>query len=217
IDRLVRALGDPAWWVRMRSVEALEQIGPTAESPLSVALDDPDPELRIRAAVALERLGVPTRLMDTIEGGEDTPDTHAMLVKFGVAGARELLAEHLHHPAPRVRRAIIAAIREAERRDLGTELVELARADADPGLRADAFDALHALAVREAVPAALDALGDPDERVRASATGLIGDLGGSELAGVILPRSSDREPLVRAAAARALGLIHASGADREFT
>ena len=27
IDRLVRALGDPAWWVRMRSVEALEQIG----------------------------------------------------------------------------------------------------------------------------------------------------------------------------------------------
>ena len=217
IDRLVRALGDPAWWVRMRSVEALEQIGPTAESPLSVALDDPDPEIRIRAAVALERLGVPTRLMDTIERGEDTPDTHAMLVKFGVAGARELLAEHLHHASPRVRRAIIAAIREAERRDLGTELVEVARTDADATLRADAFHALHALAVREAVPAALDALGDADERVRAAATGLIGDLGGSELAAVILPRSSDREPLVRAAAARALGLIHASGADREFT
>ncbi len=58
IDRLVRALGDPAWWVRMRSVEALEQIGAAAEAPLAVALDDPDPEIRIRAAVALERLGV---------------------------------------------------------------------------------------------------------------------------------------------------------------
>ncbi|MDQ3223713.1 MAG: HEAT repeat domain-containing protein, partial [Gemmatimonadota bacterium] len=51
-DRLVRALGDAAWWVRMRSVEALEQIGAGAEGPLLVALDDPDSEIRVRAAVA---------------------------------------------------------------------------------------------------------------------------------------------------------------------
>lgn len=217
IDRLVRALGDPAWWVRMRSVEALEQIGPSAEAPLSVALDDPDPEIRIRAAVALERLGVPGRLVATIERGEGTEDTQAMLVKFGIAGARELLAEHLHHDAPVVRRAVVAAVRQAERRDLDAELVERVREDPDPGLRADALEALHALGIREAVPAALDALGDSDDRVRAAATSLIGDLGGRELAGVILPRSADREPLVRAAAARALGLIHAAGAEREFS
>ena len=73
----MRALGDPAWWVRMRSVEALEQIGPVAESPLLLALDDPDPEIRIRAAVALERLGVPTRLIGRIESGDPgrTPST----------------------------------------------------------------------------------------------------------------------------------------------
>ena len=70
IDRLVRALGDPAWWVRMRSVEALEQIGSVAEGPLLVALDDPDPEIRVRAAVALERLGVPDNLVRMIESGE---------------------------------------------------------------------------------------------------------------------------------------------------
>lgn len=217
IDRLVRALGDPAWWVRMRSVEALEQIGEAAETPLAVALDDPDPEIRIRAAVALERLGVPTRLLAEIDRQSDTPETHAMLAKFGVAGARELLAEHLYHHGARVRRAIVAAIRKADRRDLASELIDRARQDEDALVRAASLETLHALGAREAVPAALDALGDADERVRAEATGLLGDLGGAELAAVIQPRSTDREPLVRAAAARALGLIRATSAERDFT
>src|SRR5262249_10654594 len=113
IDRLVRALGDPAWWVPMRSVEALEQIGPTAEHPREVALGDREPEIRIRAAVALERLGVPARLVSQIEKGEATTETQELLVKFGVAGARELLAEHLHHRSLAVREAMVAAIRDA--------------------------------------------------------------------------------------------------------
>ena len=217
IDRLVRALGDPAWWVRMRSVEALEQIGVSAETPLSVALDDPDPEIRIRAAVALERLGVPSRLVAEIDQQTDTPETHARLTKFGLAGARELLAEHLHHQSPRVRVAIVAAIRQTDRRDLASELIGRARQDEDAAVRAASLETLHALGAREAVPAALDALGDPDERVRAAATGLLGDLGGAELSAVIQPRSTDREPLVRAAAARALGLIKATSAERDFT
>jgi HEAT repeat protein len=216
IDRLVRALGDPAWWVRMRSVEALEQIGPTAETPLIVALDDPDPEIRIRAAVALERLGVPSRLVQIIEAGEATMDTLALLTKFGVAGARELLAELLHHPSSTVRSAVVGAIRKADRKDLTTELIERVEKDTDPGIRAEALDALHALGAQEAVPAALEALGHSDERVRAAATNLIGHLGGSELADVIRPRTIDKEPLVRAAAARALGLVRATGAEEEF-
>jgi len=217
IERLVRALGDPAWWVRMRSVEALEQIGPMAEEPLTVALDDPDPEIRIRAAVALERLGVPARLMGLIERGEETAETDAMLTKFGIAGARELLAEHLQHPSARVRNAVVLAIRDADRKDLVPELIERALQETDSGVRAAILQALHALGAREAVPSALDALGDADERVRAAATSLIGDLGGDGLADVIQPRTTDREPLVRAAAARALGLVHATGAEREFT
>jgi HEAT repeat protein len=217
IDRLVRALGDPAWWVRMRSVEALEQIGPAAETPLTVALDDPDPEIRIRAAVALERMGVPARLVAEIAEGHDTPQMHAMLAKFGVAGARELLAEQLHHQSPLVRRAIVTAVHRADRTDLTQELIERAANDDDPTVRAATLEALTALGAREAVPAALDALGDPDDRVRAASTGLLGELGGAEVAGVIQPRSIDREPLVRAAAARALGLVRAAHAERDFS
>jgi len=217
IDRLVRALGDPAWWVRMRSVEALEQIGAAAEAPLLVALDDPDPEIRIRAAVALERLGVPARLVGLIERGEATGDTEELLVKFGVAGARELLAEQLHHPSAAVRLAVITAIRRAGRSDLGTELVAAAREDTEAEVRALALEALLTLRVKEGVPAALDLLGDDYNAVRAAATRLLGELGGSELAGVIQPRTADRDPQVRAAAARALGLVHATTAEREFT
>lgn len=217
IDRLVRALGDPAWWVRMRSVEALEQIGPSAETPLIVALDDPDPEIRIRAAVALERLGVPGRIVRIIEAGEATADTTALLTKLGIAGARELLAELLHHSNAAVRAAVVGAIRDADRKDLTAELIERAEQDSETAVRARALDALHALGARDAVPAALEALGNADEKVRAAATNLIGNLGGSDLADVIRPRTTDQEPLVRAAAARALGLVHATGAEAEFT
>ena len=107
IDRLVRALGDPAWWVRMRSIEALEQIGSPAEGPLIVALDDADPEIRARASVSLERLGVPENLVRMIEHGSRTDEASETLVKFATAGAGELLSELLRHPAPEVRKAVI--------------------------------------------------------------------------------------------------------------
>ncbi|HEU5153970.1 MAG TPA: HEAT repeat domain-containing protein [Gemmatimonadales bacterium] len=217
IERLVRALGDPAWWVRMRSVEALEQIGPVAESPLLLALDDPDPEIRIRAAVALERLGVPARLISRIESGDLGQDALGTLTKFAVAGAREMLAEHLHHPSAGVRGAVIDAVRVAQRRDLAAELIECARQDPETAVRASALEALHSLGIPESVPAALDCLSDADPKVRAQAMSLLGDLGGQDLADVIRPRSSDPQPLVRAAAARALGLVRARDATEEFT
>jgi HEAT repeat protein len=216
IDRLVRGLGDPAWWVRMRSVEALEQIGTTAEGPLLVALDDPDPEIRIRAAVALERLGVPAGLVAMIERDERVPEVMETLVKFATAGARELLAELLLHPAPVVRAAVVSAIRRAARGDLAPELAQVARGDADPAVRATAFDALRALGAPEAVPHALEGMTEPDERVRSAAITLLGSLGGPEVVQRLRARVADPEPAVRVAAARALGLLRADSATPDF-
>ncbi|MGE5091028.1 MAG: HEAT repeat domain-containing protein [Bacillota bacterium] len=216
IDRLVRALGDPAWWVRMRSVEALEQIGEVAEGPLLVALDDADPEIRSRAAVALERLGVPARLVGMIERGERADEAGSLLVKFAIAGAHELLAELLLHPSPRVRLATVIAIRRAGRRDLAAELTGTATGDADGAIRAEAFEALRVLGLREAVPAALTGMVDASEPARTAAIRLIGELGGTESIPGLRARTSDPEPAVRAAAARALGLLRASTAAPDF-
>ena len=210
IDYLVRALGDPAWWVRMRSVEALEQIGPRAEAPLLLALGDPDPEIRIRAAVALERLGVPGRIISQIADGTARPEARDMLARFGAAGAREFLAEQLHHDSPRVRLAVVDAISIAGRHDLPTELIEAARQDPDGSVRARSLEVLRGFGVKDAVSVALERLGDQEQAVRTAATLLLGDLGDAALAETIRPRATDPEPSVRAAAARALGYIHAT-------
>ena len=216
VERLVRALGDPAWWVRMRSVEALEQVGEQAEGPLLLALDDSDPEIRIRAAGALERLGVPARLIAAIERDENATEATETLARFGNAGARELLADGLAHPAAPVRAAMIEATRRAGRRDLATDLVHVAREDAEASLRASAFDVLRTLGITEGIAAALDRLNDADQRVRTAAMLLVGQLGGPELADQIRPRTADLDPAVRAASATALGLTQARGAGADF-
>ncbi len=216
IDRLVRALGDPAWWVRMRSVEALEQIGSVAEGPLLVALDDPDSEIRVRAAVALERLGVADNLVRMIENGDRVPEASDTLVKFATSGTREVLAELAQHPSPQVREAMVTAAQRAQRRDMVDELLQIASGDSEAPLRALAFRTLRSLSLQEALPAAIGGLSDPDQRVRAAAVGLVGDLGGPEIIGLLRTQTTDPDPTVRAAAARALGTIGAVAAQSDI-
>ena len=216
IDRLVRALGDPAWWVRMRSVEALEHIGSVAEGPLLVALDDPDSEIRVRAAVALERLGVPDNLVRMIESGERVSEASDTLVKFASSGSREFLTELAQHPSPEVRGTVLTAAQRAERRDLMDLILQIASRDSEPPLRALAFRTLGALDLREALPAAIVGLSDPDQQVRAAAVGLVGELGGPEVVGLLRSQTRDPDPTVRAAAAHALGAIGAVAAESDI-
>jgi HEAT repeat protein len=112
-----------------------------------LALDDTDPEIRIRAAVALERLGVPNRIISQIESGTASNEAMEILTKFGLAGARELLAEQLAHPSVTVRSTVIAAIMQAGRRDLALELIHTSTHDSEPEIRGAAFDALRNLGV----------------------------------------------------------------------
>lgn len=216
IERLVRGLGDSAWWVRLRSIEALEQIGPRAEPSLLTALDDPNPEIRIRAAVGLERLGLPVTLVGRIVRGDGVPEATETLGRFAAAGARELLAELLLHPALPVRAAVVAASRRSGRGDLAPELAERARRDPEPTLRAAAFDALAAIGAHDAAGPALEALGDEDDRVRAAAIRLLVGLGGPEIVVRLRNRAAAPEPVTRAAAVRALGRLGTLDAKPDF-
>ncbi|HEY3011498.1 MAG TPA: HEAT repeat domain-containing protein [Gemmatimonadales bacterium] len=216
IDRLVRALGDPAWWVRMRGVEALEQIGSVAAGPLLVALDDPDPEIRQRAAGSLERLGLPDSLIRMIESGDRAAEAAETLTRLASAGTRELLAELLLQPSPRIREIVIASIHRAGRDDLAAVLTQVASSDPEPALRVLAFDTLRVLRVNQALPEALAGVAGPEPTVRAAAIRFLGELGGRDVIEMVRAHSSDPEPLVRAAAARALGDLRSRDAQADL-
>jgi HEAT repeat protein len=216
IDRLVRTLGDSAWWVRMRGVEALEQIGPTAEGPLLVALDDPDPEVRQRAAVSLERLGLPTTLIPAIEGGDYEGKASRTLARMVAVGNRELVTELLLHPSALVREVVIGAVRQARRSDVSAELIRVASGDSESSLRALALDTLRTLRVKDASRTALAALASPDQRIRLAAICLLGELSGRDATDVLRSQTANPDPEVRAAAARALGAIGGRGAQSEL-
>jgi HEAT repeat protein len=216
IERLVRALRDPAWWVRMRSVEALEQIGPAAEGPLLVALNDPDGNIRSRAATALERLGVPGNLTRMVESDQDAAEASHTLVRLSAGGARELLAELLQHPSMKVRKAGVTAIRTGRRGDLIPELMHGAAGDPEPDLRALSLEVLRGLRATEATGVAIGSLSDPDPGVRAAAIALIGQLGAGDSVELLRHQSRDPEAQVRASAARALGAMQATSAGEDL-
>jgi HEAT repeat protein len=216
IDRLVRTLADSAWWVRMRGVEALEQIGPTAEGPLLVALDDPDPEIRQRAAISLERLGLPATLIPTIESGDQEGKAFGTLSRIVSVGTRELVAEFLLHPSALVREAVIGVVRQARRSDVSAELIRVASGDTESSLRVLALDTLRTLRVKEASRTALAALTDADQPVRLAAVRLLGELGGREAADALRSQVGAAAPELRAAAAHGLGAIGGRSAQSEL-
>ena len=217
VDRMVRALGDSAWWVRMRGVEALEQIGPIAEGPLLLALGDSDPEIRQRAAVSLERLGLSAILLRRVEEGHRVEEALTTLAQLAAAGTRELIAELLLHPSLPVRATVISAIREARRSDLSAELSQVASRDPDPAARRAAFEALRRIRTRTVLTAGLAGVADPDPEVRISALQLIGEVGDRGAIEIVRSQAESAEPRIRAAAIRALGSIGAKGVQADLS
>ncbi|HZI75865.1 MAG TPA: HEAT repeat domain-containing protein, partial [Gemmatimonadales bacterium] len=215
-ERLVRTLGDSAWWVRMRGVEALEQIGPGAEAALLMALDDTDPEIRQRAAVSLERLGIPGQLTVAIEQGGSGSDAARTLSRMVAVGTRELISQLLLHPSDTVRQVVIAGIRDARRRDVSGELTRIVSGDPAGAVRGLALDALRVLRIREAVPAALAALREEDTTVQVAALRLLAQLGGRDAITAVRSQSGHPVPEVRAAAAEALGSLGGPGVEAEI-
>ena len=213
-DRLVHALGDPAWWVRVRSVEALERIGPAAEQPLVVALDSEDAEIRQRAAVTLERMGATETLAAAVRNGENAEEAAATLAKFPSAGARELIGGLLLSPTESARRVMLRALRHAGRHDLSPEIAQVATSDPNPPIRAEALDILSRFRVPSATTVAIEAeRTDPEPEVRAAALRALTRQGSAEARRVMVAGLDSSEEVVRAAAVDGCARFGTAGGD----
>lgn len=205
LHHLIDALKDGEWWVRIRVVEALEQLGEPAIEPLYMALDDPDVEVRARAALTLERLGVLDELVERLAGVD--PSARAKLLAAGQAGVVEVLVGALAHTDARVRFIITEILGEVRHPSAAAALV--VRLDAEPDARIVGAT-VHALALQEEASAAvpiLKLLGHADERVRVEAVHALESIRVADPHALLASAVRDREPRVRAGAATVLGTV----------
>jgi HEAT repeat protein len=241
LHHLIDSLKDGEWWVRIRVIEALEQLGESAVEPLYLALEDTDTEVRARAAMTLERLGDLDRLLE--RAGEGDVAAREKLVVAGQAGVVEILIDALSHDSPRTRYAVAEILGEVSHAAVTAALIQRLTDEEAPPIRAEVVRALSNLrdetaaepishllgdphetirveAVRalERIPVAdpntllASALTDPEPRVRAGAAVVLGKVGNDDSVQSLLPLLADCDESVRAEAARALGLLRATAA-----
>lgn len=238
---LIDALKDGEWWVRIRVVEALEQLGEQAIEPLYLALEDRDKEVRARAAMTLERLGALDRLI--VRLADLDAGAREKLLVAGQAGVVEILIEALEHADPRVRFMIVEILGEIRNPAVSVALVARLEKEPDPriragavralasaqetsaavaiskllgdandGIRIEAVRALERILVEDPLGLLGPALRDPEPRVRAGAAVVLGKVGAETAVESLLELLSDADATVRTEAARALGLLRAEAA-----
>ena len=241
LHHLIDALKDGEWWVRVRVVEALEQLGEQAVEPLTLALEDRDAEVRARAAMTLERLGVLDRLVEQLKDVDSS--ARDKLLTAGQAGVVEILIEALEHEDERIRFIVTEILGEVRNPAVSVALIGKLEKEHDPRLRAVVVRSLASLEEASAAAPIARLLGDADERirieavraleriqmpdphvlldsavrdpqprVRAGAALVLGKVGDARAVPQLLGLLSDADPHVRVESARALGFLRAEEA-----
>jgi HEAT repeat protein len=202
VDHLIHVLKDPEWWVRIRAIEALEQIGKASSAALIVALEDEDAEVRHRAATALERMGYVQESIERMESEGYRPDLSRILLLIGKSGVIEVLLAMLPRVQDAGRNFLVRLLGDIGNPESGPILTELLAKCEEPRLRSRLVTSLGKIGFREAMPAILDCLSDPDEWVRQASVEALSVLAPDEHAEKVLHLLKDPVPTTRVAACR---------------
>jgi HEAT repeat protein len=189
-DALVAALKDADAAVRRNATNALAQIGESAITPLMNALNDEQPTARWHALMALG--GIAERLEDAIS----------------MQPAVESIAALLRDPNKAVRAAAINTLGKIGRPAADTLIAMLG--DADSVVRSGATKALGQMGDAATEPLAA-ALSNPKSAVRQNAAAALGmispDTADWRQVARYINDLKDGDPIVRAAAAKMLGIM----------
>lgn len=213
LEALQLALADPDPIVRLRAIEALEMIGPSASELLEGSLTDDDPEVRYRTAAVLERLGYVQTQLDRLKSEDAIERAMARrkLTLIGKAGLRESLSAGLHDPDFRVRAQVCQVLAEVGEKSPGIlEALQLTTRDREWSVRAQAIAALGRLRAKEALPDLIERLGDQEAIVREAAAAAIAEMEATDLAAFLpqfLNLLRDPNAWIRATAATILQRI----------
>lgn len=202
IDHLVQVLKDPEWWVRIRAIEALEQIGRESAGTLLAALEDEDGEVRRRAATALERMGYVRDSVETLEREGFRPDLFRILLLIGTAGVTEGILGRIPIARPPANKLLVRIAGEIGNPDAVPVLLEALLASDDPSFRSRVVQALGKLEAVAAVPLILSCLKDSDAWVRRASVEALSRIGPREHTEELLALFGDTDPETRAAVCR---------------
>ncbi|MFY2558125.1 HEAT repeat domain-containing protein [Corallococcus terminator] len=206
-------LADASPTVRMRALHALLRRGASEGcEALIPVLDDPLPQLRKMAILAIGQLGcgaATPRLVDEARRATDAEERAALVTALGALGACEgepVLQASLEDPSARVRAAAVVAWPRVVGASRALDsLRRLLRADPDWQVRSQAALALSGAAASADEDLAVALTRDVDPRVRTAAARVLADRPGAEVEQALVRALSDPEPEVRLKAARSLG------------
>jgi HEAT repeat protein len=176
--------------------------GDVAVRHLAQALTSADEDERVAIARVLGWLGgehATSALGRLLAAGGRVAETAAIALKaIGPSSDQELRAALAEGPSER--RAVILPLAT---RAMAHEIA-LCLDDPEPGVRAQACDALARLGATAAVPRLFELLADRDAHVSQAALGAIQSLGSAETKGLALAAAGSADPLVRRAGLRIL-------------
>jgi HEAT repeat protein len=176
VPELARSLGDPSPEVRVQIVRALaDQDERSTLGHLVDALGDPDPQVVAAALEALERLrsrALAHRLIDALDAEALREPAGRLLVGMGPS-ITDLLVAALAGRALESRRRI----GELLERIVGAETFRSQLSAIDRDERSTAVEVLAAIGGLGLIESLVQALSDPDERIRLQSLGHLGELG----------------------------------------
>jgi HEAT repeat protein len=207
IDHLIHVLKDPEWWVRIRAVEALEQIGPDASRALIAALEDEDAEVRRRAATALERMGYVEEAVDALAREGFRADVHKVLTLVGKAGVTGVIFGSLQRTEGRAQNLLVRLVGDIGNPLAGPSLRDLLATSRDPSLRSRIVEALAKTQCRGALPEIVACLRDDSEWVRHASVEALSTLGPEEYADQLFEQLRDPSPATRQAVCEVLSRL----------
>jgi len=214
VKPLTELLGDQAAYVRECAAETLGQIGdPRAVKPLVSLLDDPDAHVRLQAKEAVAQIGKPaiTALVAQLKH-------ESRLVRGNAVAALAQIAD------PRVVTPLVRMLGDLDRfvqnlalvalvglGEMGTEHLEAALRNKNPGVRQNATKALGMIGDVRAVDYLIPMLKDPEPVIRAAAAEALGNIGDSRAFAALSTSLADENAFVRAHTKDALQKLEPHG------